>query len=98
MTTVRNLPGLLASKMLRGIAVVIMLGLYGAGMLGITTAASVATSTEANAYRGRRGWRGRRGYRGRRGWWRGRRGRGRRGWRGRRGYYPYYGPGIYLRF
>jgi hypothetical protein len=77
-------------KFLRGIAVVIMLALYGAGLAGITAMSSIATSTEAKAWhRGRRGRRGR--------WWRGRRGRRGRWWRGRRGWgYPYYGRGFYI--
>lgn len=85
MTETKNtLGGLILRKFLRGIAVVIMLGLYGASFVGLTGAASVATSTQASAWhRGRAHWRGR-GYRGRRGWWWGRRGRGWRG-RGRRG-------------
>jgi hypothetical protein len=87
-----TLLGSLSRKVLRGIAVVIMLTVYGFGLIGFTGAASVATSTQADAgYRGR----GRRGYgrRGRRGWWRGRRGYGRRGWGRRRGWW---GPGFYI--
>jgi hypothetical protein len=82
--------GYVTRKFLRGIAVVIMLAIYGAGLVGITAATSVATSTEAKAWhRGRRGRRGR--WRGRRGRWWGR--RGRRGWWG----YPYYyGPGFHI--
>lgn len=85
--------GMIAHKLLRGLAVIIMLGIWGAGVLGVTTAASVATSTEASAHRGRGRWhRGRHGrWRGRRGRWRGR--RGRRGWYGRRGW----SPGFYIR-
>ena len=85
-------------KFLRGLAVIIMLSIYGAGLVGVTGLMSAATSTQADAGwrgRGRRGW-GRRGWRGRRGWgrrgWRGRRGWGRRGWWGG----GWGGPGIYL--
>src|SRR5262245_43289727 len=95
MTATKNtLAGQIAHKFLRGVAVIIMLGIYGAGLVGITAFTSVATSTEAAAWHRGRGWgrRGRWGRRGwgRRGWWRG---RGRRGW-GRRGWYG--GPGFYI--
>lgn len=83
-----TLLGSLSRKALRGIAVVIMLAVYGAGLVGMTGAAAVATSTDAKA-----GWRGR----GRRGY--GRRGWGRRGWRGRRGWgrrRGWWGPGFYI--
>jgi|EndMetStandDraft_9_1072997.scaffolds.fasta_scaffold41155_2 hypothetical protein len=99
MTATKNtLASQIAHKVLRGVAVIIMLGIYGAGLVGITAFTSVATSTEAAAWhrgrghgwgrRGRGRW-GRRGW-GRRGWGRG---RGRRGW-GRRGWYG--GPGFYI--
>jgi hypothetical protein len=83
----------LTRKMLRGVAVIVMLGVYGAGLIGVTGLMSAATSTEAAAWHRGRGY-GRRG----RGWWRGRGRRGRRGWwrgRGRRGR-GWYGPGIHF--
>lgn len=93
-----KLLGYITRKLLRGIAVIIMLGIYGGSLVGITALTSVATSTEAAAGKGR--GRGRGNYRGRGRGHHSRRGRGHhrgRG-RGRRGYgrsYDCWYPGYY---